>query len=165
MLSLKKTSHHSCTENLPPSDFTWWQRIKVFKKIYCWIVIAVSKNVFTYPCSALHYVLLLSVFSFHLPNGHSVLPSSSSQHSCPQIVILIQAVWDWQTGTRVAKCQFEVRKGWHVLFPQSKAQDMHCKQATLKYLLQRGSPMTMISSYIEPDFIRAWRAHTLGSIA
>ena len=92
MLSLKKTSHHSCTENLPPSDFT--QRIKVFKKIYCWIVIAVFENVFTYYCSALHHdVLLLNVFSVftclmatqcclrHLVNI-AVLKLSSSSRQC-----------------------------------------------------------------------------------
>ena len=27
------------------------------------------------------------------------------------------------------KCQFEVKKGWQVLLLQSKAEDMHCKQA------------------------------------
>ena len=40
------------------------------------------------------------------------------------------------------KCQFEVRKGWQVLLLQSKAEDMHCKQADsaiLKLLLVQGS--------------------------
>ena len=40
------------------------------------------------------------------------------------------------------KCQFEVRKGWQVLLLQSKAEDMHCKQADsaiLKLLLVQAS--------------------------
>ena len=40
------------------------------------------------------------------------------------------------------KCQFEVKKGWQVLLLQSKAEDMHCKQADsaiLKLLLVQAS--------------------------
>ena len=40
------------------------------------------------------------------------------------------------------KCQFEGKKGWQVLLLQSKAEDMHCKQADsaiLKLLLVQGS--------------------------
>ena len=83
----------------PPPISLGGSASKYFKKVYCWIVIAVSKNVFTYYCSGRSP--FKCVFSFHVPQcclrhlvNIAVLKLSSSSRQCETG----RLVAGWQTG-------------------------------------------------------------------